>query len=177
MTVPEGSSTDRTIGVAITVPEPYAAQLRAHRESFGDPLASTVPPHVTLLPPTPVPLVDAGNIDAHLADLAATSRPFDIELRGSATFRPVSPVVFVPLVRGISECEQLERRVRRAPLAREVPFYYHPHVTVAHHVDDAALDRAEAVMANFSCRFAVTGFDLYEHIDGGWHIAHSYPLR
>jgi hypothetical protein len=42
--------------------------------------------------------------------------PFEVHLRGSATFRPVSPVVFVPLVRGISECERVEAQVRSGPL-------------------------------------------------------------
>ena len=41
-------------GVAVTVPEPWGAQLQDAREQFGDPMASAIPPHVTLLPPTVV---------------------------------------------------------------------------------------------------------------------------
>ncbi|WP_341351068.1 hypothetical protein [Nocardioides convexus] len=33
-----------------------------------------------------------------------------MHLRGTATFRPVSPVVFVSLAEGISQCEQARRR-------------------------------------------------------------------
>ena len=40
-----------------------------------------------------------------------------MHLRGTGTFRPVSPVVFVSLVEGISQCEQLADAVRRGPLA------------------------------------------------------------
>ena len=72
-----------------------------------------------------------------------------MHLRGSGTFRPVSPVVFVPLARGISECERLEAQVRSGPLARETAFPYHPHVTVAHDLDEAALDRAFDALAAY----------------------------
>jgi 2'-5' RNA ligase len=74
-------------------------------------------------------------------------------------------VVFVQLVQGISECEQLERAVRRGPLARDLQFYYHPHVTVAHHLSDQALDEASRTLADFECQFTVTGFHVYEHGD------------
>ncbi len=65
-----------------------------------------------------------------------------MHLRGTGTFRPVSPVVFVTVAEGISGCEQLASSVRRGPLAADLQFPYHPHVTVAHHLDDDTLDRA-----------------------------------
>ena len=154
---------DRTIGVAISIPAPYGEQLRAARASFGDPLASSVPTHVTLLPPTVVERSQAEQVDEHLRKVAESAAAFDIHLRGTATFRPVSPVVFIPLVQGIGECEALEQLVRSGPLARDLQFYYHPHVTVAHHLSDTALDRASTELADFECRFSVEGFHLYEH--------------
>lgn len=164
-----------TIGVAVSIPEPYGEQLRAHRASFGDPLAALIPTHVTLLPPTPVPRGVECAVGEHLTAVAAASRPFDIHLRGTATFRPLSPVVFVQLVEGIGECEQLEQAVRQGPLQRELQFYYHPHVTVAHHVPDAALDAAFTALADFECRFTVREFHLYEHGDDGvWRPEKAY---
>lgn len=157
------SQTDRTIGVAISIPAPYGEQLRAARASFGDPLATSVPTHVTLLPPTVLSHEQDAEVDDHLRKVADAASAFDIHLRGTATFRPVSPVVFVPLVQGIGECEALEQSVRSGPLARDLQFYYHPHVTVAHHLSDDALDRASAELADFECRFTVGGFHLYEH--------------
>ena len=44
-----------TIGVALPIPEPHGSELQAYREFFGDPLAASIPTHITLLPPTPVP--------------------------------------------------------------------------------------------------------------------------
>ncbi len=159
----------RTIGVSIPVPDPHAAELTAWRADFGDPLAHAVPPHITLLPPSELPAGAAEEVRAHLRRTAALHAPFVVHLRGTATFRPVSPVVFVQLSRGISECELLQGQVRRGPLARELSFPYHPHVTVAHDVPEEALDRAELVLRDWEATFTVKGFSLYEHgADGVW---------
>jgi 2'-5' RNA ligase len=98
----------RDIGVAIGIPEPYGRELQGWREQLGDPNAKRIVPHVTLLPPTPVDPQTLPAIEEHLRSVAADELAFEIRLRGSATFLPVSPVVFVPLVQGISECERLE---------------------------------------------------------------------
>ena len=165
----------RTIGVAVSIPEPWGERLRSCRASFGDPGASTIPTHVTLLPPTPVAADHDCLVDKHLTEVAAAARPFDIHLRGTATFRPVSPVVFIQLVEGIGGCERLERAVRSGPLTRALQFYYHPHVTVAHHLPDEALDRAFRELADFECRFRVEEFHLYEHgTDGVWRPRRSF---
>lgn len=152
-----------TIGVAIPVPDPFAAELEAWRERFGDPLAHAVPAHVTLVPPTEVAAARLPEIEAHLEQRAREAAPFGIHLRGTGTFRPVSPVVFVPLVEGIAGCERLERSVRCGPLAVEVHFPYHPHVTVAHHVPDDVLDDAFDLLAGYDARYEVAAFALYEH--------------
>ena len=171
------SQTDRTIGVAISIPAPYGEQLRAARASFGDPLATSVPTHVTLLPPTVLSREQDDEVDEHLRKVAEATSSFAIHLRGTATFRPVSPVVFVPLVQGIGECEALEQSVRSGPLSRDLQFYYHPHVTVAHHLSVAALDRASAELADFECRFTVDGFHLYEHgADEVWRTQGWYAF-
>ena len=91
------------------------------------------------------------------------SAAYGIHLRGSGTFRPVSPVVFVNLVEGISQTEQLATACRRGPLALDSQYPYHPHVTVAHHLDDDRLDRAFEELAGFDCAFTVADFHLYVH--------------
>src|SRR6478672_9495205 len=55
---PDCLSSGLTIGVAVGIPEPYATELREWRHKFGDPMASAIPPHVTLLPPTEVEVAD-----------------------------------------------------------------------------------------------------------------------
>jgi len=59
------------------------------------------------------------HVERHLAEVAAETAPYRIHLRGSGTFRPVSPVVFVSLAEGISSTEQLAVRCRRGPLQVE----------------------------------------------------------
>src|ERR1700710_1286056 len=95
------------IGVAIAIPEPWATQLQDYRAAVGDTTASSIPTHITLVPPTEVPDEELGAVEQHLAEVAHEVTAFDVHLRGTGTFRPVSPVVFVSLAEGISQCEQL----------------------------------------------------------------------
>ena len=163
--------------MAIPIPDPYGTELQRWRESFGDPLASSIPTHVTLLPPTPVRADALAEIEEHLRAIAESERSFPIRLRGTATFRPVSPVVFVALADGIGACEQVEHRVRSGPLTRELQFPYHPHVTVAHDLPDDILDRAFKELADYDARFSVWGFSLYEHgADGVWRPQRDFSF-
>jgi 2'-5' RNA ligase len=167
----------RTIGVAVAIPEPYGGELQRWRAALGDPLAEGIPTHVTLLPPTEVADADLGVVDDHLLEVAARFPSFRIRLRGTATFRPISPVVFVPLAEGISSCEVLQSQVRSGPLQVELRFPYHPHVTVAHDLDKRALDRAYDALSEYDCSFDVEFFSRYEHgTDGVWRPQRDFPL-
>ncbi len=166
-----------TIGVAIPIPEPYGSELQKYRADFGDPMATSIPTHVTLLPPTEVDGADLAAIDDHLLRVAARFPSFRIRLRGTATFRPISPVVFVTLAEGISSCEVLQSQVRSGPLEVELRFPYHPHVTVAHDLDKESLDRAYDTLSEYDCGFDVTAFSRYEHgADGVWRPQRDFPL-
>ena len=165
-----------TLGVAIAIPEPHASALTAWRRRVGDPQADLIWPHVTLLPPTPVEPIRMGVIEEHLAAAAASRPPFVMHLSGSGTFRPVSPVVFIQVARGLSDCEMLEKVIRRGPLQRHLDFPYHPHVTVAQEVDADALDRAFAELAGYQAGFHVDRFTLYERIGDVWSPHRDYPL-
>jgi 2'-5' RNA ligase len=166
-----------TIGVAVAIPEPWATELQDYRTSVGDVMAATIPTHITLVPPTEVG-DDLHDVERHLAAAATRVAPFDVHLRGTGTFRPVSPVVFVNLVEGISQCEQLADAVRSGPLDVVLDYPYHPHVTVAHHLDDERLDQAFDELAGFECRFAVDSFHLYVHDDQhGWRASRDFALR
>ncbi|MEU4652904.1 2'-5' RNA ligase family protein [Streptomyces sp. NPDC023723] len=168
-----------TIGVSIAVPEPHGSRLQQLRAGFGDAAAHGIPTHVTLLPPTEV---DAGllpAIETHLAEVAAAGRPFPMRLSGTGTFRPLSPVVYVQVVEGAEACAWLQKQVRDAsgPVARELQFPYHPHVTVAHGIEEAAMDRAFAELAGYAAQWPCTGFALYEQgADGVWRKLREYPF-
>jgi 2'-5' RNA ligase len=158
-----------TIGVAVEIPSPWARLLEGARDRFGDPQAHAIPAHLTLLPPTVVPRLVLDHIDDHLEQVGRGTVGFEMVLAGTDTFRPVSPVVFVRVQEGGAACDQLQRAVRTGPLDRDLTFPFHPHVTVAHHLDDDALDRAAKELADFAAAFDVSGFVLYEHgTDGVW---------
>ncbi|MEV6809397.1 2'-5' RNA ligase family protein [Streptomyces sp. NPDC017248] len=168
-----------TIGVSIAVPEPHGSLLQERRAGFGDAAAHGIPTHVTLLPPTEVDEAALPAIDAHLAEVAAAGRPFPMRLSGTGTFRPLSPVVYVRVVRGADACTRLQQRIRDAsgPVARELQFPYHPHVTVAHGIDEPAMDRAFAELADYAAEWPCTGFALYEQgADGVWRKLREYAF-
>ena len=166
------------VGVAISVPPPWGEQLAQVRTRFTDSTASAVTPHITVLAPTPVPAWQLDSVQAHLARVAQDCPAFDVRLRGTATFRPVSPVVFLSVVEGISECERLERLVRSGVLLRRRPFPFHPHVTVAHDVSDELLDEAYVSLDDFSARFRAESFTLSSQDESGcWTVLADYPLR
>lgn len=177
MRLPQRSGDQVRIGVAIPVPDPFGPVLQAARARFGDPLAASIPPHITLLGPTVVEPTDLEVVSAHLDRVAAGAAPFTLHLRGTGSFRPVSPVVFVQVAEGIAQCERLERAVRSGPLQQDLRFNYHPHVTVAHEVGDGDLDRAFTELAQYEARFRVVAFHVYEHGDDGvWRPAREHPL-
>lgn len=166
-----------TIGVAVAIPEPWASELQDYRTSVGDETATMIPTHITLVPPTEVSDADLRDVEGHLSDVAGEFPGFDVHLRGTGTFRPVSPVVFVTVAEGISQCEQLAAAVRRGPLAVDLEFPYHPHVTIAHHLGDAQLDQAFRELASFECEFAVEEFHLYVHdAELGWQPTSEFTL-
>jgi 2'-5' RNA ligase len=166
------------VGVAIAIPPPHSTVLTNWRRRVGDPAADLVWPHVTLLPPTPLDSADITAVDKHLAEVATAGRRFDMHLAGTGTFRPTSPVVFVQVARGVGDCEELERAIRQGPLARDLDFPYHPHVTVAQQLDDTALDAAYDGLGDYVARFPVDHFVLFSRDDDNrWHWRTEYPLR
>ena len=166
-----------TIGVALSIPEPWGQQLQDYRASIGDETATQIPTHVTLVPPMAIEDDTLRVVEEHLEVAASEVEAFRIRLRGTGTFRPVSPVVFVTLAEGISHCEALADAVRRGPLAVELVFPYHPHVTIAHHLDDEVMDTAFDELSGFDCVFDVDRFALYVHdSELGWQATREFPL-
>jgi 2'-5' RNA ligase len=87
-------------------------------------------------------------------------------------------VVFVAVAAGISEFEQLADAVRAGPLARELHFPYHPHVTVAHDVPTPSLDFVYEGLTDYEARFDVECFTMFEQdMDGVWQSQREFRLR
>ena len=167
-----------TIGVALTVPEPWGSRLQERRAGYGDHVAWTIPTHITLLPPTQVSPDKAPQVDAHLREVAAAHVAFSVRLHGSDTFRPVTQTSFVVVDQGANHCSALERAVRSGPLRRRLPFAYRPHVTLAVELADEVHDRAEAEFSDFDFTFDVTCIECYELTDHGvWESMATFALQ
>jgi 2'-5' RNA ligase len=176
MRLPRAGAGETVVGVALAIPEPFRTQLHDARVRFGDPEAHNIVPHVTLVGPTPVADDALTELDEHLATVAARHAPFGVVLRGTETFRPVSPVVFVALARGAASCSALEEALRAGPLDVPSAFPFHPHVTVAHDLDDAALDEAQRDMADYEAAFDVTHLHRFVHDGSAWRPVQQFAL-
>lgn len=166
-----------TVGVSIAIPEPYGELLRDKRRSFGDELADRIPSHITLAPPLVVDEGGVATLTHDLAELADVFEPFTVSLLGTGTFRPISPVVFIAVSEGIAQIETLAEGVRKAIGAPEPEFPFHPHVTIAHNVPDAALDEALRDLIDFRCSFEVDAIHLYvDDPERGWLPTSRFPL-
>lgn len=175
--VPPVSAAQMVIGVALPVPEPWGAHVQRLRVDYGDERARDIPTHITLLPPTLLERAEITALVEHLDSVARQHDPFQVILRGTGTFRPVSDVVFIQVARGVASCEQLEQQIRSGPVERELDFPYHPHVTLAHDLSSEMLDRAFADLAGFHCAFDASSFLLYSHPgDEVWSPVQEFQL-
>lgn len=160
MFLPERNSRQDWFGIVIAVPEPWVSQIMDARLALGDKAAEKVPPHITIMPPQAVDVSLKEDIFEHLRSVAARHRPFRVTVRGAKSFQPISPVVYLDVVEGANACADLAEDVRFGPLDYSPRFPYHPHITLAHGVNQAALDEALALGSDFEASWMVTGFRL-----------------
>ena len=165
------------IGVALSIPEPWASELQDYRTTI-DPSAAMIPTHITLVPPTVIDDADLTAVEEHLAKVAEADRALR---RAPARHRHL-PAGLAGRLRqpgqGDLQTEQLAAAVRSGPLGIDVEFPFHPHVTVAHHLPDDQMDRAFDDLAAFDCSFAVASFHLYVHDEAeGWRPTRDFTLQ
>ncbi|MFY9636032.1 2'-5' RNA ligase family protein [Pseudarthrobacter sp. BIM B-2242] len=163
------ASEGMSVGVILGFPPAIAKELQRWRASFGDPMAGVVPAHITLVTTT---LTDDWEATReHVRKVARSQSPFMVTISGTGTFRPVSPVVYINVEEGFDACVDLHRKLQTGPLERELPFSYHPHVTIAHDVAPESLDEAETVLESYRATFPVVSMGLYEHdAEGIWQL-------
>ena len=160
--------TRQRLGVVVRLPEPLGIHVQAWRRALGDPAAERVAPHLTLVPPQTVAARDLDRAAHLVGRVAAAAVPFLVELAGTGTFLPDSPVAYLAVREDGSALRALEAALQESPLDRRThPF--HPHVTVA---QDLPADRIEAVaaeLAGFRAAFPVRELALLrEEADKVW---------
>lgn len=157
------------VGVVVDLPEPLATELRDWRLSFGDAMAAVIPPHITLVTTTSVG--DWESTARHVRRVATVQQPFTVSLKGTGSFRPVSPVVYLNVMDGFDDCVRLHEKLQLGPLDRVLPFPYHPHITIAHDISTDGMDEAEDALRDFEATFRVSSMGLYEHDSSGiWQL-------
>lgn len=160
MYVPACADDEELIGVVIAVPEPWMSLLTEARVHLGDDHGINTPAHITLLPPTAVKIADREKLFEHLQAVAQSTSPFKICMRGTGSFRPVSPVVFFNISEGAHQLTSLEARIRAGITKEPRRFDYHPHVTLVHGVSEELMDKAEELGKHFMAGWNCTGFRL-----------------
>jgi 2'-5' RNA ligase len=149
-----------TVGVTIPIPGSLAGALQQARKDSGDPLADTVPPHLTLLAPTSVTVERLEILAEHLALVACSMAAFTIALHGVSSFLPISPVAFVPVIDGGKDLAALAAGIRSGPVPLPQQFPFHPHVTVAHRVEPDGMERVCRSLMTFDATVPVERFTL-----------------
>lgn len=160
MWLPTTSAGEAIFGVAIPLPPDACAlvdplRCQAQRDAFE--------PHITLVGPFALAVDALPQLHLHLADVAAATAPFEVCLRGSATFLPVSPVAYLRVDDAASAhlCA-LEAALRAGPLAVPARFPFVPHVTLAMEHDPAQLRQFLSGAAEAEIFFAAREFGLYQ---------------
>ncbi|PYI68464.1 2'-5' RNA ligase [Arthrobacter livingstonensis] len=163
-----------SLGVIITMPPALAAELGSWRESFAGADDGIVPAHITLV--SGRARSSWGEAAEHVRKVARQASPFTISLRGTGTFIPVSPVVFLNLEQGAGQCRELHKELLDGPVEHVLNFEFHPHLTMAHDLDAATMARAKAEMAGFEAELEVTSIGLYDYSQGGWALHEELTL-
>ncbi|MFJ6417805.1 2'-5' RNA ligase family protein [Paeniglutamicibacter sp. NPDC091659] len=162
------------LGVVIEIPSPLRESLRAWRRAYGGDAASLVEPHITLVSGS---TTDWDAAAAHVRATAALAAPFRVCLQGTGTFRPVAPVVFLNVREGTEACTALHESLLAGPLGHDLSHAYHPHLTIAHEVDDALMDAAQAELRDESMGFTVSSIGLFGIDEAGqWSLREELEL-
>lgn len=162
-------------GVVIELPEPVGRELQDWRASFGDPASYAVPAHITLMIAPRWACWE--DVVQRVRSVAGDRQPFRVEINGTGTFRPVSPVVYLRIGEGEEQCRALHRALHEEQLVSASPFEFHPHVTIAQAVEEKDLDRAQQMLRTYRAGFLVDRIGLYE-LDGRgtWQIREEFPF-
>ena len=160
MFLPTRDESEDWLGVVIAVPEPWLSRISEARLALGDEAWASVPAHITIMPPLAVPIDQREAVFEHLALVAKRHHPFRVTVRGTGSFLPVSPVVFLSVEEGSRQCEDLADDVRSGPLQYDLRFPYHAHITLAQGLDEPQLETALALGQDFEATWMVPGFRL-----------------
>ncbi|OIJ36290.1 hypothetical protein BK826_04430 [Rothia kristinae] len=164
----------RYLSVVLGVPEHIQDRVLSWRAAQG--LTSSAPPHITVLitetdPRDPLP----ERIAAELARVCREVGPFRVGFDGAETFLPVSPVAYLRIADGGDHLTRLHR-ICADLLPSASPFDYHPHLTLAHGLDEEGLHRARRDFASCHLSFRAEQLQIFHGDRTGWRDLGALPL-
>ena len=126
------STTSLTIGVALTVPEPWGSRLQERRAGYGRPRGLDDSDACHVAPSDAGAITRRRRSTSHLSHVAAGETTSSTCASAVRTHSARDPdVLRGRRSRGARECSALAEAVRAALCRRRLPFPYHPHVTLA----------------------------------------------
>ncbi len=156
----------RRLGVALLVPEPFAAEVDGLRRALGDPSRRRIPPHLTLVPPVNVRDQDLDQALAVLRSAAARTRTLALSLGPPATFLPVNPVLYLAVGGDLPGLRALRDGVFQAPLERALTLPFVPHVTLADGGDPTRIEAALGALSSYRVELTLDRVTLLEEGEG-----------
>lgn len=166
---PTLSQDRRYLSVVLDVPPAVDAAVREWRGRHGP--AAMSPPHITVFMTEHADQQE----DAPGARVPALLRaceqfsPARVELVGTGTFRPQSPVSFLQVRKGADWLDQVHRACARiTPDAS--PFPYCPHLTLAQNLPEEVLEDAERHFRDFRAGFEARHLSIFCGNLSGWDL-------
>ncbi|ASN40276.1 MULTISPECIES: 2'-5' RNA ligase family protein [Paeniglutamicibacter] len=171
---PSDAASATALGVVIEIPAPLEDSLRSWRQRYGGEKSALIAPHITLVSGY---TTDWAAAVKHVHRVAAEASRFTVHLHGTGTFRPINPVVYLNVKEGAEVCEGLHAALVAGPIEHEVSYGYHPHLTIAHEVDEAAMDLAQEELSDESLSFTVDSIGLFGlDASGAWALREELGL-
>ncbi len=96
--------------------------------------------HVTLLPPRPVK-VEPERVAAEIRQGVTDFPAFEITLGEVEVFQK-SHVIYISIAKGAHSLRELYRALNQKCVRYQGPFEYHPHITVAQHLEESEVAEA-----------------------------------
>lgn len=155
------------LSVVAEVPAALAERLVSWRASQGivGPVAESC--HITILISE-----DAGGDPLGALEQAVTGiGPVQVSLGPAATFEPVTPVTYLPVVAGADRLTLIHAACQRAVGDSVSPFPYEPHLTLANHAPAPALAASLRDFASLPAdlaTFSISQLSVYRFRAGSW---------
>lgn len=157
----------RYLSIVAGVPAVVAERLVAWRAGQGlvGPAAESC--HITVLISE-----DAGGNPLNSLEQAVTGLgPVQVGLGPVASFEPVTPVTYLPIVAGADRLTLIHAACQRAVGESVSPFPYEPHLTLANHAPAPALAASLQDFASLPpelSNFTIDQLTVYRYHSGSW---------